>query len=121
MHYDIKVLSLRFILNCNTCTVNSKVKKKNNIIFTTSQSRWNNSMHAVTFKHFYTLVYFKSRVTDLVKWSSFCHNDTEFTFSCSILEKRKVKRKKKEKGRKGKKKIIYLKNHNRYMYSVPNT
>ena len=65
-------------------------------------------MHAVTLKHFYTLVYFKSKVTNLVKWGSFCHNDTEFTFSCSILEKRKVKRKKKENGRKGKKKIITL-------------
>ena len=79
-------------------------------------------MHAVTLKHFYTLVYFKSVVTNLVKWSSFCHNDTEFTFPCSILEKRKVKRKKKKKKEeRKKKKIIYLGNHNRYMYSVPNT
>ena len=58
-------------------------------------------MHAVTRKHFYTLVYFKSKVANLVKWSSFCHNDTEFTFPCNILEKKKVKRKKK-KGRKEK-------------------
>ena len=58
-------------------------------------------MHAVTLKHFYTLVYFKSVVPNLVKWSSFCHNDTEFTFPCSILEKKK--RKEKGKGRKEKK------------------
>lgn len=58
-------------------------------------------MHAVTLKHFNTLAYFKSVVTNLVKWSSLCHNDTEFTFPCSILEKKK--RKEKGKGRKEKK------------------
>ena len=40
-------------------------------------------------------------VPNLVKWSSFCHNDTEFTFPCSILEKKNKKRKRKRK--KGKK------------------
>ena len=40
-------------------------------------------------------------VPNLVKWSSFCQNDTEFTFPCSILEKKKKKRKRKRK--KGKK------------------
>ena len=60
-----------------------------------SQSRRNNSTHAVTLLHFYTLVYFKSMVTNLVKWSSFCHNDTKFTFPCSILKKR-VRRKKED-------------------------
>lgn len=55
-------------------------------------------MHAVTLKHFNTLVYFKSKVTNLVKWSSLCYNDTKFTFPCSILEKKK--KKKKEEGKK---------------------
>lgn len=54
-------------------------------------------MHAVTLKHFNTLVYFKSVVTNLVKWSSLCYNDTKFTFPCSILEKKEEKgRRKKE-------------------------
>ena len=57
-------------------------------------------MHAVTLKHFNTLAYFKSVVTNLVKWSSLCHNDTEFTFPCSILEKKKEKKKEKEERKK---------------------
>ena len=62
-------------------------------------------MHSVILKHFYTLVFFKSVVPNLVKWSSFCHNDTKFTFPCSILEK-KSKKKEKEKGRNEKKMIM---------------